>query len=353
MDGAGIADDELEENNSSSPSMEACSQVSFTPEKPSGNDDLHCWVEGAKENPYEVSKCATQLLNKALGQCQAKSSTQEVKPDNQHFPMLLSSHTAKKNADAANKVLQDMLRLYKVTKNADVLPDRQCFLSVLTTYLTHRRKDKRMVYKSSSLLIQMLELAGSTGDLSLVPPRSVVEHILNLLASTYRYDVGELSEVILLRLQEVQDKHRNHADLKISVKWFDLLLQSWANSSHPLSLSRIEKIQSFVKKKPSLFDKPVHVRPHFSYLPLLQAFSRKSRSKKQTTVMKMEKAFNEYQAHFDSWEVSGPEIIAAYKARICCYEFLGNPRRAAELSQLAFDELMKLRRLGMCLRLKR
>lgn len=307
---------------------------------------LKSWEEAAQREPDVAAKHADSVLYEMLTSYLADAN-ESSKPSRECFSSVISVHTSNDNPEKTDRILQDMLILYNRTNDIEFCPNRRCFLSVLYSYFCNQAHCKDMVNKADHILRQMLDLAESTDDTSLIPPSSVFEHMLTLWARSYEKDAGERVEVVLLRMQNLYDN--NKLNFKPSLLFFELLMQSWANSHQDKAAIRVEKIQSFVKKNLGKLGniRDEDISPTFGYLSLIQAWSRWNASEPLLAVEKTEQYFHEMRVYFDTDYVSSLDIILAYKARINSYGNIRNARKGAQRAQAALDELEELRRNGI------
>ena len=306
---------------------------------------LQAWEEGSKRKPKIAAQHADKLLYEMLTLYLNQDSNQSIKPCRQCFLATLKAHTISRDPGGADRILQDMIHLYEKTGDKEFRPDRQFFLAVLMSYF-QRKRDADMVYKADLILHRMLDLAECSENMALVPPDSLVQHIVALWAESYEQNAGERAEAVLLRMRDFRDGEQwPHG--KPPLKFFELIMENWANSGSHKSVERVEKIQNFARQVFADNEGGAKtIPPSFGYLPLLRALARKKGGKAEPHVIdKMETIFREYQSHFGTDDVSDLDIILAYKARMMAYDlYCGSSRKAAVRSQTAFYELMRLRR---------
>ena len=310
---------------------------------------LNAWKDAASQKPELAAKHADKTLYEMLtNYLEDNDKNEQFKPTRDCFASVISARTLCGDAEETDRVLQDMITLYNRTGDPDFCPDRRCFLSVFyslfNSHLTANGNGNGiMVGKADHLLRQMLDIAESIQDTSLIPPVSVFEHILALWARTHEKDAGERVEVVMLRMQQLYDNGKLHA--KPSLKFFELLLQSWANSHRDDAAERVEKIRSFVIKNfgklGDLWEGPIP--PTFGYLSLIQAWSRWNYDQPELALEKTEHYFQKLREHFESDLAGSLDIILAYKARINAYGNIRNATKAAEMAQEALEELEQLR----------
>ena len=272
-----------------------------------------------------------------------------VKPCRQCFLLTLKIHTSVGDPEGADRVLQDMLRLYNSKGDEDFRPDIKHFVTVVMSYFQFKR-DPDMVYKADATFHRMLDLAEKSQDAALVPKDSLVQHIIALWAESYDQEAGERAEAVLLRVNGFRNEKQWPNGMP-PLKFFELIMENWSNSGSRKGVSRIQRIQSFVRQIYADNESAAEtIPPSFGYLPLLRSLSRRTavdpdpRRKDEA-----ESIFREYQAHFGTKHVSDTDIILAYKALMMAYDLHRGieHQETTERTQLAFDELMRLHQRGV------
>ncbi|CAB9508653.1 Pentatricopeptide repeat-containing protein [Seminavis robusta] len=297
---------------------------------------LRAWKDLAREKPQLASKEAEKMLYEMLT-LYLEDKNVHVKPCRQCFTDVLAIHNASGNATAADRVLQDMIHLYDNTQDKDFLPDKQCFSWVLLS-LFNEHKSTDNAFLADNVLHQMMELAIATGDATLRPPESVVQHALTLWARSYHQDAGFRAEALLIRMQELPDSTNSITTVALPpVKFFELVMQAWAKSEAPKAAARIEQIQLFVKEQ---FDV---LPPCFGDLIVLEAYAKSSRGNKDA-IRKVDQYFRQFQQHFRSEHVSSLDVILAYRCKIIAYSNHKDPLKGARECQAALEELWMLRK---------